>query len=313
MKITLVGPGIIFIPPTGWGAIESLIWDFNLELSKLGHKVQIVNTAIKSEMIEQINDFNPDFIHVHYDAFIDIFDKIKCPRKAVTSHFAYIEKLEKHKGYSSIFNSFVENKNFYIFCLSDKIKNTYKDAGIEESRLKVLHNGSKEDLFSFSEQPLFPEKSIYLARICERKRQYVYQNIENLYFAGRINDKNFSPENPRHLGEWTKNILYKNLTNYANLVLLSDGEADPLVTKEGLMAGLGLVLSEPSTANLDLSKPFIDVVPDNKLNDLQYIEDVIRKNREKSIPLRNEIRKYAVENFSWTKVTEKYINIINTL
>lgn len=313
MKITLVGPGIIFIPPTGWGAIESLIWDFNIELSKLGHTVQIVNTAIREEIIEQINAFEPDFVHVHYDLFIDIFDKIKCPKKAATSHFAYIEQLEKHGNYSSVFNSFIENKNFYIFCLSEGIKNTYKNAGIEDSRLKVLCNGSKEDLFVFKETPIFPNRSIYLARICERKRQYVYQNIEGLYFAGRINDRNFSLQNPRHLGEWSKNVLYENLTNYANLVLLSDGEADPLVTKEALMSGLGLVISESSTANLDLSKSFIDVVPNNKLNDIKYVENIIKNNREKSIPLRNEIRKYAVENFSWAKVTEKYINIINTL
>ena len=27
MKVTLIGPGIMPIPPTGWGAVEILIWD----------------------------------------------------------------------------------------------------------------------------------------------------------------------------------------------------------------------------------------------------------------------------------------------
>ena len=37
MKICLVGPGIIPIPPTGWGAVESIIWECANELSDLDH------------------------------------------------------------------------------------------------------------------------------------------------------------------------------------------------------------------------------------------------------------------------------------
>ena len=32
MKIAIVGPGIMPIPPTGWGAVEILIWDQKLAL-----------------------------------------------------------------------------------------------------------------------------------------------------------------------------------------------------------------------------------------------------------------------------------------
>ena len=39
MKISIVGPGIMPIPPTGWGAVEILIWDQKLALEKLGHQV----------------------------------------------------------------------------------------------------------------------------------------------------------------------------------------------------------------------------------------------------------------------------------
>jgi hypothetical protein len=62
------------------------------------------------------------------------------------------------------------------------------------------------------------------------------------------------------------------LTNYGNLVLLSDGEAHSLVLMEALAAGLGIVISEFATANLDLDKEFIDVIPENKINDIEYIE-----------------------------------------
>ena len=44
MKVAIVGPGIMPIPPTGWGAVEILIWDQKIALEKLGHEVLIVNT-----------------------------------------------------------------------------------------------------------------------------------------------------------------------------------------------------------------------------------------------------------------------------
>ena len=43
MRIALVGPGIIEIPPKGWGAVESLIWDYATELGELGHTGTIIN------------------------------------------------------------------------------------------------------------------------------------------------------------------------------------------------------------------------------------------------------------------------------
>ena len=49
------------------------------------------------------------------------------------------------------------------------------------------------------------------------------------------------------------------------MILLSEGEADPLVVKEALIAGLGVVVSECSAANLDLSKQFITIIPNDKI------------------------------------------------
>ena len=44
MKILIVGPGLMEIPPKGWGAVEILVWDQYLALKKLGHSVFILNT-----------------------------------------------------------------------------------------------------------------------------------------------------------------------------------------------------------------------------------------------------------------------------
>jgi hypothetical protein len=51
MKICLIGPGIMSIPPPGWGAVEILIWDYYQALTRLGHEVQIVNTPMTCSII----------------------------------------------------------------------------------------------------------------------------------------------------------------------------------------------------------------------------------------------------------------------
>ena len=62
---------------------------------------------------------------------------------------------------------------------------------------------------------------------------------------------------------------------YGNLVLLSDGEAHPLVCMEALAAGLGVVVSEWGNANLDRLKDFITVIPESKVNDIEFVEKSI--------------------------------------
>ena len=138
---------------------------------------------------------------------------------------------------------------------------------------------------------------------------YKYQTIPSLDFVGNYHDSPFFREHPNYLGEWDKPTLYENLTDYGNLVLLSEGEADPLVVKEALIAGLGVVVSECACANLDLTKDFITVIPNERLRDLNYVYKAIEKNRQVSVEKREEIREYALANFSWRNIVERYVSM----
>lgn len=58
MKVINVTPGLLPIPPNGWGAVEKVIWDYHLQLQKNG---------IKSE-IKYLNEIKYDdsmVVHVH--------------------------------------------------------------------------------------------------------------------------------------------------------------------------------------------------------------------------------------------------------
>ena len=311
MKISIVGPGIMPIPPTGWGAVEILIWDQKLALEKLGHQVDIVNTKSPIEIIQKINEYRPDFVHVQYDDFIELYPYIQYPC-AITSHFGYLEQPNKWGYYHDRIVKPFQRISPVVFCLSEGIRNVYKnELLINEDNLLVTPNGVNTSKF-VTRDPKYPDRSLYLAKIDYRKRQSMFQSISSLYYAGNNADPNFNV-NINYLGEWSKEYLYNNLTDYGNLVLLSDGEAHPLVCMEALAAGLGVVVCEYGAANLDTSKDFITVIPENKISDLKYLEDQIIKNRDYSISHKDDIIKYA-SNFDWLNVIrDRYIPCVEKI
>ena len=311
MKISIVGPGIMPIPPTGWGAVEILIWDQKLALEELGHEVDIVNTKSPIEIIQKINAYRPDFVHIQYDDFIELYPYIQYPC-AITSHFGYLEQPNKWGYYHDRIVKPFQRISPKIFCLSEGIKNVYeKELLIEKSNLYVTPNGVNTSKF-VTRDPKHPDRSLYLAKIDYRKRQSMFQSISSLYYAGNNADPNFNT-NINYLGEWSKEHLYNNLTDYGNLVLLSDGEAHPLVCMEALAAGLGVVVCEYGAANLDTNMDFITVIPESKINDLKYLEEEIVKNRDYSVSHKDDIIKYA-SNFDWVNVIkDRYIPCVKDL
>lgn len=57
LRIVQVTPGMIPIPPNGWGAVEKIIWNYKLQLEKLGHRVDV-------KYVNEVDGFE-DVVHVH--------------------------------------------------------------------------------------------------------------------------------------------------------------------------------------------------------------------------------------------------------
>ena len=123
MRISIIGPGIMPIPPKGWGAVETLIWDMRNALIILGHEVDIINVGDPREIIRRVNEYKPDFVHIHYDDWVGLYQYIQYPC-ACTSHFGYLERPEMFGGYANIANAFATIKP-RVFCLSEGIKKVY--------------------------------------------------------------------------------------------------------------------------------------------------------------------------------------------
>ena len=320
MKIALVGPGIIEIPPKGWGAVESLIWDYATELGELGHEGAIINTPDPNQIIRELRCDNYDFIHVHYDVFFTLMDVIRenCPsaKLAISSHYPYIDQPERHPydGYDRIYNWLITQNKYYNFCISRKDYETYKRDGADLDKLLVCENGAQHRDYNFTEVAAKPDKTLYLGKIEPRKRQYVYQPIDSIEFVGHYTPTTSFDPNKNYLGEWEHQYKLQHVTDYGNMLLLSDGEnGTPLVIKEALISGLGVVVSRYAAHDLDTSLPFVTVIPDDKWNDIEYVEQELIRNREVSVTMRKDIRQYGIDNFSWQKLVKTYVKNIEQM
>ena len=315
MKLALVGPGIMPIPPNGWGAVEMMIWDYYNILKKYGIEVDIINTKSRQEIIEEINSQNYDIVHIHYDVFIDIINTINSKIKIISSHYPYINNISHHArdNYHVILPQIVNNKNFHIFASSQKDIDTFIKFGAIPENIFLSKLGVKEDDYNFFAESIY-NKTLCFSQIVERKRQYLIQNIEDIDFMGRLDDQKFN-NLKNYKGEVSRKFLNEEISKYSNFILISSIEnTTPLVVKEALICGLGVVVSESVSYELDANLDFISVIKEEYINDIDYIKKIIDENKLISIQKRNEIRNYGIENFGLESIlTKSYIKKLKSL
>ncbi len=308
MNIAFIGPGIMAIPPDGWGAVEMLIWDYATVLGELGHTGAIINTPDRSQIIEELKEQSFDVVHLHYDVFHDIIPQILdtiSGKLIVSSHYPYINYSDMwhNDNYGPISESYIENKHFHIFSSSQKDIDTFVKFGADVDRCWLSKLGVLNDSNQFDENPTY-DHTLSFSQICDRKRQYIIQDFDNVDFVGRMEYGKFS-NRTNYKGEMPREKLNIEITKYSNFTLLSSVEnTTPLVVKEALICGLGVVVSEQVSVELDTSLDFIDVIPEDKIKDLSYIKDVLEKNKEYSVKNRNEIRDYGIKTFGLANILE---------
>lgn len=320
MKIALIGPGIMPIPCKGWGAVEILIWDYYSSLSKKGHVVTIFNeisprygqnhptTPYCKKLIKDVNSGNFDFVHIHYDCMYHLVQFLQCPKIGFTSHYPYINNPEKHHsdGFTSIFQFMIKNNDRCIqFVLAQKDIDYLVRNGANPKYIRKLENGVNANEM-FCDINTIGTKTIYLGKISERKKQHIYCHLRNIDIIG---PNQMYPNMQNYKGSWTREQVYTNLTKYGNLLLISSGEADPLVVKEAMMAGLGVVVNAVSAKNLETC-PFITILDDSRILELDYVQEKINENLRKCVSIKGQIREYAENHYSWDTLITPYLDSI---
>ena len=152
LKIAFVDPGIMEIPPKTWGAIEKVIWNYKINLEKMGHTVDlknhwkikkgdydIVHCHIANQALEINDDYEYIFsLHDHHTyLFGKNSDLFKTNLKAMKKSIISITHAEYLVDYFD-----TVDKLFYLEHGVDS--NLYSDKGIHKYQQKLLcvaHNG----------------------------------------------------------------------------------------------------------------------------------------------------------------------------
>jgi hypothetical protein len=308
MNIAFVGPGIMPIPPTGWGAVEMLIWDYATVLGELGHTGVIINTPDRNEIIYELSQEKFDIVHLHYDVFHDIIPRILetiTGKLIVSSHYPYINHSEMwaNDNYAPTAKTYSDNQRFHIFCSSQKDIDTFVNLGANPYRCWLSRLGVFSKSYEFDENATY-DRTLAFSQICDRKRQYLIENLEDVDFIGRMEYGRFR-NTTNYLGEMPREKLNKEITKYSNFTLLSSVEnTTPLAVKEALICGLGVVVSEQVSVELDTTLEFIDVIPEDKIEDIEYIKTIFEKNKKYSKENRKKIRDYGISTFDVSNILE---------
>ena len=321
LQILLVAHGNMKIPPNGWGAVESLIYEYYIQLARLGHVVTILNINNTDKIIEHISSTQYDYIHFHNDMLINIVDMLPPSTNiAITSHYPYIHDSRKWNDLGSGYDygKYVmgplvhytrKNNKIHVCAVSQKDYDAFVSYGVPPASLSICLNGVNVERFAITETPNYPAKSICLAQVMKRKRQNLFCSLPNVVCVGKVNDPSMVPSKEQYLGEWSDEDKYRNLTEYGSAILLSDGEnGTPLSIKESLASGLGVVVSTAVSYELPNDWPWVRIVSESKLHDKEFIRKQCEDVQEISKSMRYVIRAYTKTLWDWSSLVPQYVD-----
>lgn len=309
MKIALIGGGFDSIPSKKFGAIEMIIWNYKRDLEAAGHEVVIFNSQDLMRVAADINAGGFDFVELNYSEYVSFFSRHLTVPFCTVCHSGYITNRKKWSiGYYSVFYDMMKSSG--IITLSEDIRQLYLDNGYK-GFVRVVRNGIDVENFTMREKG--NDRAVCLGRIQARKRQAwlarLISHTVDIDFIGPLHDDEFKAEGrARYCGFWMKNEVYENLSKYSCLVLLSDGEAAPLVVPEALAAGLSIVVSQSASANLDGSLPFVSILPDD-IFDSELLAETINTQVRNNALYRPKIIEYAKSYFDNKVVVDDFIEI----
>ncbi len=314
MKMAFVADGYVPTPPVS-SSILNLIGEYKNCSEKNGHQVDVFNRRDVRQVIDEINNGDYDFVHLHAGSLVAQFNEYLHQKFCFTSHAGHLLKAhEWDDAFKLEFQSYLQAPG--VIALSSASKQLFLDAGYS-GYLEVQVNGI--DTTKVNRQPQGNGKAICLGWIQPRKQQRLLAETLDgkveIDFVGPLDDPDFREGvTTKYLGIWSLDEVYQRLTEYNCLVLISHGEVAPLVVLEAMAAGLCLVVSESASANLHV-QDFIKVLPDHILTDptpahQQIVCASISELIEQNHSSRQEIANYAQEHFDFSRIVKNYDRIV---
>jgi len=217
MKIINITPGLLPIPPKGWGAVEKIIWDYHQQLINLG-----ITSEIKYESQVQYDD--SCIVHVHVANLANHLHERNIP---------YIFSIHDHHAYlygkdSTVFKENLKAIENSVFSLSPC---KYLVPYFGSKKLRYFSHAVNTDIFNSSNR----KENNITKLLCVANNGYAYDSSKDrkgfkiaieaamelnlpLTIAGPKNNENFF------------NTLPDNINNYSGLTKIYDLNEEELVT-----------------------------------------------------------------------------------
>jgi glycosyltransferase involved in cell wall biosynthesis len=213
MKITQVTPGIISIPPNGWGAIEKVVWNYKNALEHYGFECDI-------KYLDEIDVNNTDIVHIHVANLA-----IEAKKRGIP----YIFSLHDHHVYRYGKNSDLYNENLEAikgsiisFCHAEFLVDFFDDT----DKLFYLSHGVDSSYFTPSKENKLKQD---IKLLCVANNGYSDDNSSDrkgfryaieaakelnlpITIVGPENNSNFFKKNKDLLKYDKLNIIAKNVT-----------------------------------------------------------------------------------------------------
>lgn len=263
--------------------METLLWSYYNILSK-DHEDTLINTKVLDDILTNVNTNEYDVIHLHYDVYYHILDKITSSAVIYfTSHYPHIYDISKHKddNYTDIFNFMITQTKYNIMTLTEKDKSFLIEHGADEKLIEVVHNGVNLDSVCICEEA-DTNKSLCVFNVIDDLLCDIIINHPNIDFVGRLATKRKKLRKyPNYIGHKPFGKLSVLLHSYVNLIILDKNQNDPILLKYALASGVGIVTLQKYIDNLPNSdnKKFISSVTlSDAFSDNDVFNNIVNEN-----------------------------------
>jgi autotransporter strand-loop-strand O-heptosyltransferase len=218
MKVININPGILPIPPNGWGAVEKIIWDYHLQLQKLG-----VQSEIK--YLDEVKYDDSTIVHVHVANLANL-----CRERGIP----YIFTIHDHHAYvygkdSRVFRENLEAIENSVFSLTPC---KYFIPYFGSKKLRYFSHAVNTEIFNFNGRQRHKE----LKLLCVANNGYAYdQSVDRKGFKIAISAAKrlglpLTIAGPRNNDNFFK-TLDPELNNYPRLTKLYDLDEKWLISQ----------------------------------------------------------------------------------
>jgi len=314
MKVTHVTPGLISIPPNGWGAIEKVIWNYHLNLIEEGHQSEI-------KYLSEV-DLNSDIIHIHV---------ANLALEAYNQGIPYVFSLHDHhvveygkdsdlykKNLEAIKKSIISfcHAEFLIDYFDETDKLFYLSHGVDT---EFFHNEAFKGIKQHKILCLANNGFAYNQSIDRKGFRYAIEAAKELNLeitvAGPDNNKNFFDANPDLLEYEKLNVVYGNPdeesikklyhshTIFAHPSVLEAGHPN-LTLLEAMSCGLPTVGTYDGTPRIGGLRK-IERSTSSVVDGLKYVIDNWSTLFSQTVETRMD--------FDWNTVTKRLIGIYESI